>query len=145
MYLTRHDTELVKTVIARAWEIYCAVTVVLCFIFPTTIWFSSLFVVLAWGVYRLCRRYPRRHSECAAKGILHGWFFRRQYYRTTPKVPPLEDIRGCDALLRIERRRADNRDECRFECYCLECGDPFEVKPPELKSFSHRPNVFVHW
>ena len=145
MYLTRHDTELIKTVITRAWETYCVVTVVLCFIFPTIMWFSSLSVVLVWGAYRLCRRYPRRHSECATKGILHGWFFRKQYYRAVPKLSLPEGLRGYEALLRMKKLPVDGRDECHFECYCLECGKPYEVKPPELKSFSHRPNVFVHW
>ena len=145
MYLTRHDTELIKTVITRAWEIYCAVTIVLCFIFPTIMWFSSLLVVLVWGAYRLCRRYPRRHSECATKGILHGWFFRKQYYRAVPKLSLPEGLRGYEALLRMKKLPVDGRDECHFECYCLECGKPYEAKPPDLKSFSHRPNVFVHW
>lgn len=145
MYLTRHDTELVKTVITRAWETYCVITIVLCCIFPGAVWFSSLLVVMVWGSFRLFRRYPRRHDKCAKKGIFHGWFFRKQYYRTTPRVAPREEVRIIDVVLGKQKLPHDDRDECRFECCCLECGELYEVKPPELKSFEHRSKFFQWW
>jgi len=143
MYLTRHETELTKTILSRIWETWCGITVLLVCLFPTLFWFLSTAVVVVWALFRLCRRYPRRHPTCATKGFFHGWFFRRQYYRTLPT--PYQP--GGKKQFRLVPRTEtyDDRVECHFDGHCLECGENFEIKPTVLKSFAHRPLAFVFW
>ena len=143
MYLTKHDTELVKTTISRLWETYCGAVILLTLFYPNLFSFFNLSIIFCWALFRLCRRYPRRHDKCAKKGILHGWFFRRQYYRTIPRMQSNTGKR--EFRIPPPIKEYDFRSECHFEGHCLECGEDYEIKPPVLKSFEHRPSLFMQW
>lgn len=142
MYLSRTETQFIKLVIWRVWEGVCAFVLLLALLCGLQLYFKwqvltiapavhgfaygSLSFVIAWCCYRLYRRHPKRCPACRKKGIVHGWFFENQYYR-------------------IRRPDQGGADECHFPNFCRECGEEYEVKPPMVKSFSHRPLWIRNW
>ena len=138
MYIGRKETQFAKFLLKRIWEAYCGVALLFALLLWVDHHFGSKYigasallvslviancaVVLVSVSYRLKRRYKRRHS-CKEKGILHGWWFRYDYYRTP----------------------VNRQDRCYYSCYCLECHVSYEVKPAELKSFEHRPAFLYFW
>ena len=148
MYLTRSDIQTIKHWVLALWAVYCSSTLTALFFSRHWFWVANSVLVTGALLYRLIKRYPRRCQRCVKKGdkwlsIFRGWFFVQQYYRTTPTryrpggrkefhLPP-------------PSKEFDTREECHFPLRCIVCGDEYEVKPPELKTFDHRPKLLQEW
>lgn len=142
MYLSKKETNMIKHVIWRLWECVCVFVLVGAAVCGLQLYFKwhvltiapavhgfaygSLAVVIAWCLYRLYRRYPKRCTTCREKGIFHGWWFTSHYYR-------------------IRRPDQGGADECHFPHFCHECGEEYEVKQPIVKSFAHRSEWVRNW
>lgn len=169
--LTQSETDTLRRWVFITWESFVLAITLVSLIFlwrHRTFWAALPIIPVSFLVaYRISRRRPRRCPFCSGKldepsetffevvrhvrkRIFGGWFVRRNYWRELPPrdlhsfvgkgrewwndIPPdrVEDLKSLQSL-------------CHFHFTCQICRHDYQVKSPELKSFSRRLPLFEKW